>query len=158
VLAGPKGAATEEVLKIASELGIEQQVHLLGYVDDWELPLLYKLATAFVLPTLYEGFTLVTLEAMAYGTPVIVTDTSSIREGVGDAALLVQPNDVRDLASAMNRMVSDSELRASCVQSGTKRAAGFTWEKSAEFTVGLYEQVGLHRVRKEKTHVRVIAL
>jgi glycosyltransferase involved in cell wall biosynthesis len=155
VLAGPQGAATDEVLKIAGELGIEGQVHLLGYVDDWELPLLYKQATAFVLPTLYEGFTLVTLEAMAYGTPVIVTDTSSIREGVGEAALLVQPNDVLVMADAMNRVVRDSDLRTSCIERGKERAAAFTWEKSAEKTLELYRQVELRSAREKKTRVRV---
>jgi len=105
-----------------------------------------------------DGVSLVTLEAMAYGTPVIGTDTSSIREGVGDAALLVHPNDERDMANASNRVATDSDLRTSCIEWGKKRAAGFTWEKSAEMALELYGQVGLQPARRDKARVRVGAL
>src|SRR5207247_471161 len=98
VLAGPFDVATEEIRGLVREMHLEADVLLTGYLEDWQIPLLYKLADLFVLPTRYEGFTLVTLEAMAYGTPVIATDTSSIREGVGDAALLVAEDDVGGLA------------------------------------------------------------
>lgn len=138
VLAGPKGSAADEVVALAKELGVADKVQLLGYVDDWELPLLYKLASAFVLPTRYEGFTLVTIEAMAYGTPIVVTDTSSIREGVGDAALLVSPGDGAGFADSMFGAATDTKLRERLVANGRRQAARFTWERCAAATIALY--------------------
>ncbi len=139
VLAGPKSDATAEIEALVASLGIGDRVHLTGYLDDWQLPLLYKEARAFVLPTRYEGFTLVTLEAMAYGTPVIATESSSIREGVGDAAMLVEVDDVPALAGAIERVLTDESLRAELVRRGADRAKRFTWEQCAQDTLALYQ-------------------
>ena len=112
-----------------------------GYVEDWQLPLLYRLADVFVLPTRYEGFTLVTLEAMAYGTPVIATDTSSIHEGVGDAAILVELDNIEALARAMHIVLTDSGVRQRLIVQGKLQAQKFTWEQCARDTLALYHQV-----------------
>jgi glycosyltransferase involved in cell wall biosynthesis len=141
VLAGKRDTAAEEIDALIAELGIADDVVITGYVEDWHLPLLYKLADLFVLPTLYEGFTLVTIESMAYGTPVISTNTSSIREGVGDAAVLVDVNDVDALGSAMTSILSDEDQRQSMIQQGRERASKFTWERMAGETLALYQEV-----------------
>jgi len=141
VLAGHRDSAAEEVESLARSLGIANDVIITGYVENWQLPLLYKLADLFVLPTLYEGFTLVTLEAMAYGTPVIATDTSSIREGVGDAAILVPVNDDNALANAIQTVLTDTELRDRLINRGEARSKMFTWRQCAEKTLDLYREL-----------------
>jgi glycosyltransferase involved in cell wall biosynthesis len=142
VLAGPPEAATErEVRDLTVQLGIQGDVLIPGYVDDWQIPLLYKQADVFALPTRYEGFTLVTLEAMAYGTPVVATDTSSIREGVGDAALLVPEDDVDALAAALRRAIEDQPTRELLIGRGKRQAAQFTWQRCAEQTIDVYHEL-----------------
>lgn len=142
VLAGGCDAASAAQIDAAiAELGLADDVTITGYVEDWHLPLLYEGADLFVLPTLYEGFTLVTLEAMAYGTPVVATDTSSIREGVGDAALLVPVDDVRRLADAMHAALTDEALRRSLIGRGRDQAGKFTWERMARETLELYREL-----------------
>jgi glycosyltransferase involved in cell wall biosynthesis len=143
VLAGARDTASSEIDGLIQELGIAADVIVTGYVEDWQLPLLYKLADLFVLPTLYEGFTLVTLEAMAYEVPVIATDTSSIREGVGDAALLVQVNDVEGLAGAIFSGLTDTNLRQKLVARGREQARKFTWARCAQETMDLYQELGV---------------
>ena len=141
VLAGAQDASSAEVDELITALGLSSEVIVTGYVDDWQLPLLYKGADLFVLPTLYEGFTLVTLEAMAYGTPVVATDTSSIREGVGEDALLVPVNDDDALASAMHEAIASKPVRDRLIAGGIRRAAMFTWERCATQTLSLYKDV-----------------
>jgi glycosyltransferase involved in cell wall biosynthesis len=99
------------------------------------------MADVFVLPTLYEGFTLVTLEAMAYGTPVVATDTSSIREGVGDAALLVPVDDVDALARALWSVVGDAHVRWQLIERGKIQAQKFGWERCAQETLAVYREL-----------------
>lgn len=142
VLAGHRDVAGDEIEALARELGIADDVIITGYVESWHLPLLYKGADLFVLPTRYEGFTLVTLEAMAYGTPVIATDTSSIREGVGDAALLVEVDDDVALASQMKSVLTDDVVRSRLIASGRDRTAMFTWANNARETLSLYRELG----------------
>jgi glycosyltransferase involved in cell wall biosynthesis len=141
VLAGRLDSAATEVRSLITELGLEDDVIITGYVDEWEIPLLYKMADVFVLPTLYEGFTLVTLEAMSYGVPVISTDTSSIREGVGDAAVLVPVNDVDALTKALRSVLTDPALAERLVREGTTQAARFSWSRCARETLQLYHEV-----------------
>lgn len=142
VLAGKPDAAANDVQELIRELQLEGDTIITGYVEDWHIPLLYKMADVFVLPTLYEGFTLVTLEAMSYGTPVISTDTSSIREGVGDAGLLVPVNDVDALAKAIEDVLFQPGLAAEMVAKGHEQARKFSWRKCAEQTCHLYEELG----------------
>jgi glycosyltransferase involved in cell wall biosynthesis len=141
VLAGTRDSASAEIDALIQDLGLASDVVVTGYVEDWQLPLLYKMSDLFALPTLYEGFTLVTLEAMAYGVPVVATDTSSIREGVGDAALLVEVNDVEALAGAIRSALTDAGLRGGLVERGRERARLFTWERCARETLGLYREL-----------------
>jgi glycosyltransferase involved in cell wall biosynthesis len=152
VLAGPKDTATDEILALSRELGVSEDVHLTGYLDDWQIPLLYREAELFALPTRYEGFTLVTLEAMAYGTPLVATDSSSIREGVGDAALLVEVDAVEHLADAMHRGLTDQTLRKDLVQRGKVQSAKFTWERCAEETLSLYTAVQEANMGRRRSH------
>jgi len=141
VLAGHRGPASEEVDQLIGTLGLQDSVVVTDYLEDWEIPLLYKMADLFVLPSVYEGFTLVTLEAMAYGVPVIATDTSSIREGVADACLLVPVGNDRTLADTMRLALTDDALRERLVLAGRTQAAKFSWERCAQATVDLYRQV-----------------
>lgn len=141
VLAGPKWNAADEIETVIQEAGLSDDVVVTGFVADWELPLLYKGADLFVLPSRYEGFTLVTIEAMAYGVPVVSTDCSSIREGTGDAAILVPVDDVPALTAAIDRAVIDIALRTTMVRHGRERAEMFTWEQCARHTLALYQML-----------------
>jgi glycosyltransferase involved in cell wall biosynthesis len=111
----------------------------LGHVSDQELTALYRHATALVFPSLYEGFGLPVVEAMARRTPVIAADTSSIPEVARGAAVLVDPNDTAALADAMRRVASDEALRDDLAARGVAVAAQFTWEQTARATVAAYE-------------------
>jgi glycosyltransferase involved in cell wall biosynthesis len=109
-----------------------------GYVAEEDLAALYSGAAAFVFPSLYEGFGLPALEAMACGTPVITSNTTSLPEVVGDAALLVDPTDPDELCDAMSRILSEHSLREELRKRGLKRAAEFSWTKCADLTAGVY--------------------
>ena len=109
-------------------------VVLTGYVPDEVLPALYSGATAFVYPSLYEGFGLTVLEAMACGTPVICSSTTSLPEVAGDAAILVDPNDTASIGSAIESLLSDEPLRNSLRARGLTRAQEFTWDRAAAQT------------------------
>jgi glycosyltransferase involved in cell wall biosynthesis len=146
VLAGMKGPAATEIEQLIVELGIEQDVIVTGYLADWQVPLLYLQADLFVLPTLYEGFTLVTLEAMHYGVPVVATDCSSVREGVGNAATLVPCDDVDALTAAIHELLVDANLREQRVTAGRAQAARFGWDRCASDTLRLYRDVYAHVV------------
>ena len=115
-------------------------IRLLGYVPEADLAALMNGALAFVYPSLYEGFGLPPLEAMACGTPVITSNRSSLPEVVGDAALLVDPERTRDLADAMGRVVDDAPLREELRERGLKRAQEFSWERTARLTAQVYER------------------
>lgn len=114
----------------------------LGYVPDEELPALYNAASAFVYPSLYEGFGLPPLEAMSCGTPVIASRSSSLPEVCADAALYVDPTDVEDMARALARMAEDPSLRARLKEQGLRRARLFSWREAARRTLAVYEEVG----------------
>jgi glycosyltransferase involved in cell wall biosynthesis len=118
--------------------GLEEEVIATGYVPDADLPVLYRAADVFVYPSLYEGFGLPPLEAMACGTPVITSNDSSLPEVVGDAALLIEPTDVGDLATALARLLGDAALRGRLVAAGLARAARFSWEETARRTLAVY--------------------
>ena len=108
---------------------------------DADLPRLYSAAEIFVFPSLYEGFGLPPLEAMACGTPVVTSNVSSLPEAVGDAALTVDPYDVGELVLAIDRLLTDEMLRADLRRRGLERAAQFTWARTARETLAIYEQV-----------------
>jgi glycosyltransferase involved in cell wall biosynthesis len=150
VLVGKPFTGFDELKALMRELAIEDDVIVTGYVDAWQIPLFYKMADVFVLPTLYEGFTLTTIEAMAYGTPVIATDTSSIREGTGDAALLVPVDDVPALTAAIRDVLGNATVRGRLVTAGLAQAAKFTWAKSAAETLDLYREAASLRGRRKE--------
>ena len=112
-----------------------------GYVPEEELPLVYNAADLFVYPSLYEGFGLPILEAMACGVPVITSNLSSMPEVAGDAGILVDPNDVNALADAMTRVLTDRVLRATLAAKGLARARSFSWERMAQETLAVYARV-----------------
>ena len=132
VLAGRRGWLYESIFAAVQELGIEEDVVFTDYVADADVPLLMSGARMFLFPSLYEGFGLPPLEAMACGTPVVTANTSSLPEVAGDAALLADPYSVREIAAAIARLEEDEALRRSLIQKGLERAAQFTWEKSAQ--------------------------
>ncbi len=141
VLAGPGGPAFAELQQIARELEILEHVQFLGFITDDDIPSLYSAARAFVFPSLGEGFGLPIVESMACGTPVVTSNVSSIPEVAGDAAVLVDPEDVQALARAMEAVAFDSEVRQRLVKKGIERAALFTWPRAAQETEQLYAMV-----------------
>ena len=141
VLAGEKGWLYEQILELATDLHLADDVIFVGRVSTEELLWLYNVAQMLVAPSIYEGFGLTPLEAMACGTPVVVSNVSSLPEVVGDAGLLVDPNDVEELTVAMWRMLSDSDLRTSLIEKGLKRAQAFSWDRAARETLALYHSL-----------------
>jgi glycosyltransferase involved in cell wall biosynthesis len=141
VLVGRYGWMYEELLKQINNLDLEGMIHFTGYVSQEDLPLVYNLSSLFVYPTIYEGFGLPVLEAMACGVPVITTDVSSLPEIVGEAGMLVPVNDVKALYGAMIEVLRDEDLRRKMINKGIQRAAKFTWEQTAKLTFQVYQQV-----------------
>lgn len=141
VLAGGKGWLMEKLEGEIKSLNIASTTILTGYVPVEHLPALYSGATVFVYPSLYEGFGLPPLEAMACGTPVITSNVSSLPEVVGDAGIMVDPSDVKRLRDEIERVLDDSSLRASLGDRGMARAKQFTWEKCARQTLDVYKRV-----------------
>jgi glycosyltransferase involved in cell wall biosynthesis len=109
---------------------VRHDVRFFGFVPDSTLSALYRLASVFAFPSLYEGFGLPPLEAMASGTPVVTSRISSLPEVVGDAAVLVDPYSIEDIASGLERVLGDGALRATLVERGHVRVAQFSWERS----------------------------
>lgn len=126
---------------LIEELGLGREVIVTGRVSGEEKALLYSAATAFVFPSLYEGFGIPVLEAMACGAPVITSNASSLPEVAGDAALLVDPSDAGAMAGAMVKLMNDAGLRQDMRIRGLRRAAQFNWDDSAARTLEVYRQV-----------------
>lgn len=141
VIAGGKGWFYERVLAEVDVLGLADDVIFPGYVAADELPWWYRAAELFVYPSRFEGFGLPVLEAMACGTPVITTTSSSLPEVAGDAAILVDPDDVPALSDAMERVLADPGLQGALRAAGLQRAAGFSWQRTAAETARLYRDV-----------------
>lgn len=127
-----EGPYYESLVLLVNELMISDKVKFLGYVSDMELAYLYKKAQAFVFPSLIEGFGMPILEAMDAGLPVITSSTGSLAEVAGDAALLVNPNQPKEIAKAMNQVAGNDSLRESLRQKGFTRVRHFTWEITAK--------------------------
>jgi len=141
VLVGKEGWAGDELRKAVSESPRGKEPLFTGYVADADLPVLYAAADLFVYPSLYEGFGLPPLEALACGTPVLTSNVSSLPEVVGDAALTVDPHDEKAIAEAMRTVLSDPALRERLAAAGPPRAAEFSWERTARETVAVYRSV-----------------
>jgi len=141
VLTGWEGWGHDALLKATRDQELRGRVFTTGYVDDESLACLYSNARALVFPSLYEGFGLPVLEAMACGCPVICSNTASLPEVAGDAALLVDPHDVEGLADAIDRVMEDSALRNDLIRKGFRRAAHFSWEKTARETLAVFRSI-----------------
>jgi glycosyltransferase involved in cell wall biosynthesis len=131
------------LIELTKSLDIDKNVIFTGYVSQDALRVLYCQATLFVLPSLYEGFGMPILEAMACGTPVVASNTSCIQEVAGDAAVLVEPTDVNTLAASIRRILKDRETRESMWSKGFVRAKLFSWEKAARETLQVYKDTAV---------------
>ena len=140
VLAGPEGWMTDEIHETRRRLDLGDRLRFTGYVEADALPAWYSAADLFIYPSLYEGFGLPPLEAMACGTPVITSDVSSLPEVVGDAALTVPPTDETALAEVMRRVLANPALGADLRARGLERAQRFSWERTAALTVAAYRE------------------
>jgi glycosyltransferase involved in cell wall biosynthesis len=140
-IAGAQGWLTERVQETVVSLHLEDCVRFLGAVSVEELMYLYNAARVFALPSYYEGFGLPPLEAMACGTPVLVSNTSSLPEVVGDAARLVDPNDPEEWSVALWRILSDEDLHGEMRKKGLVRAATFSWQRAARETLDVYRKL-----------------
>ncbi len=153
VIAGRRLWLTDEIFAEIAHQPWAGDVIVTGYVADEELPALYRAASALVYPSLFEGFGLPPLEAMACGTPVITSNTSSLPEVVGEAALLVDPYNENELADAMLRIIIDQPLRAQLRARGLSRAGLFTWRAAAEKTLQLYRDASPLNLANRKYRV-----
>ncbi len=142
VIAGRRGWLYEEIFAAVERLGLAERVRFLDFVDDAHLPGVYNLANAFVYPSLYEGFGLPVLEALACGTPVVTASVSSLPEVVGDAAVLVDPLDQASIASGIARALGEHErLRAA----GPSQAQRFSWDSAAAGLIDIYRTLASPR-------------
>lgn len=141
VIVGARKWKSSPVYETVERLDLAQHVHFTGFVEEEDLPALYNGADLFVFPSLYEGFGLPPLEAMACGTPVVTSNTSSLPEVVGDAAILVDPYNVEEITAAMRSVLEDPDLAQDLRQCGLTQAAKFSWERTARETIAVYEQV-----------------
>ena len=141
VITGGKGWMFESIFEQVKQLGLESRVHFPGFVDDADLPVLYSAADLFAYVSLYEGFGLPLLEAMACGTPVIGSNTSSLPEVIGEVGAQVDPRNVDDITHALMRMMGEPELRERSIGMGLERAKLFTWDKAAKELLTIYDQL-----------------
>lgn len=141
VVIGGRGWLYDETLALVSQLGLDGRVRFEGHVDSCELPLWYNAARVVVYPSLYEGFGLPPLEALACGAAVLTSNSSALPEVVGDAALTVDVRDDGELADALLRLLHDEQLRAVLRGRGPRQAARFSWDRTADATRQVYEQV-----------------
>ncbi|MBI2907010.1 MAG: glycosyltransferase family 4 protein [Chloroflexi bacterium] len=138
VIAGRKGWIPGEITRLLPTVG--DSVTLMGFVSPEELPLLYAGAGVFVMPSLFEGFGLPVLEAMACGTPVIASNATSLPEVAGDAALLINPESAEEIASALEKVLADKTLQKELSEKGLERARQFTWQRAAADTMAVLEE------------------
>jgi glycosyltransferase involved in cell wall biosynthesis len=141
VLAGVDRGVGDALCAVASEGGSREAVVRLGRVDEDRLHLLYRCASALVYPSRYEGFGFPVLEAMASGTPVIASRAASLPEIVGDAGVLLDPDDVAGWTNAIVTVINDGQLRGSLRAAGLARASQFSWSRTARATLGVYKRV-----------------
>lgn len=139
VIAGGKGWLEDSIYETMNRLEMNDYVHFIGFADEADLPALYTMADCLAFPSLYEGFGLPILEAMACGTPVVTSNLSSLPEVAGDAAITINPYDVGALTDALIKITQDQTLRDALIQKGYSRVQQFTWEASAKHLVSVYK-------------------
>jgi glycosyltransferase involved in cell wall biosynthesis len=142
VLVGRLGWMYEQVFQLVEQLNLKDKVQFKGYIPSQNLPIVYNLAQIFVYPSTYEGFGFPPLEAMACGIPVITTAISAMLDNVGNAGLLIPPQDETALSQAIQTLLSDNSLRDHLSRAGRLRAAEFTWQRTAMETLKVYQLVG----------------
>ena len=140
VCVGPYGWSSRDLYEHIDRLGLRRVVHFTGYVPVEDLPAIYNLGELFVFPSIYEGFGLPVVEAMACGTPVITADTSSLNEIAHDAAETIDPTSTEAIAEALARVAGDSDLRADLARRGLARAAEFSWSRTAREMLAVYQR------------------
>jgi len=138
VLVGGKGWLFDEVFERVETLSLDKRVRFLHEVPDDDLPRLYNAASLSVTPSFYEGFGLPALEAMSCGTPVVVSERASLPEVVGEAGLLVNPDEPGAIAAALERVLTDEDLRSKMREKGLAQAGRFSWERTAQQTLAAY--------------------
>ena len=141
LIAGQPAWKHEGEEALVDQLGMGDRVTFAGYVPDDDLPALYSACDAFAFPSLYEGFGVPVLEAMACGAPVVTSDVSATAEVAGNAAVLVDPRSVASIRDGLRRVLTDDDLRAELLQAGMARAAQFSWRRAADETHAVYERV-----------------
>lgn len=141
VLAGKKGRNYDSIAATISKLNLDNDVKAVGYVPEEDLPYLYNLADLFIFPSLYEGFGLPVLEAMACGVPVIAANASCLPEIGGNGALYFIPKDIGELAEKINHVLNENHLRNDLIDRGIQRAKLFSWRYMADKTLLVYENV-----------------
>ena len=147
VCVGPYGWSSRDLYQRVDQLGLRSVVHFTGYVPVEDLPVIYTLAEMFVFPSIYEGFGLPVVEAMACGTPVITANTSSLGEIAEGVADTVDPHDVAALTAAIVRLALDADRRAELSRLGLARAQDFSWARTAKEMLALYNRVAFGPVR-----------
>ncbi len=141
IIIGKKGWKYQEIVKTFQESNFKDRIYLLDFVPDKLLPEFYNSAELFVYPSLYEGFGLPPLEAMACGCPVITSNTSSLPEVVGDAGIMIDPNNVEELEKQIKRVLTNEKLRKEMIKKGLEQSKKFSWEKCAKETLKVYNEV-----------------
>lgn len=141
VIAGKKGWLFENIFDLVNKLDLKEQVIFTDYVDERDKPIIYNIAKLFVFPSIYEGFGIPVLEAMASSVPVITSNVSSLPEVAGDAAVLVNPKDIEDITKNMIEILSNNDFKNELVRKGHIQAQKFTWEDSAEKLYNVYKEV-----------------
>jgi len=141
IVSGDEISKYPELRRAVERHRVRASVRFFGFVAEDTLVALYQMADVFVFPSLYEGFGLPPLEAMANGTPVVTSNISSLPEVVGDAALTVDPYNIDDIAHAIRRLLTDRQLRARLITDGYERARGFSWERSVAQIHAAYQRV-----------------
>jgi len=141
VVTGRKGWLYKEILEKIQKSSSSQDIIFTDFIDDEDLPFLYSGAEMFLYPSLYEGFGLPVLEAMACGTPVIASNLSSLPEVIGEAGILIDPLNVEEIVQAMEKLSKDKRLQEELQKKGLERAKLFSWERAAEETMELYKEM-----------------
>ncbi|GEQ18858.1 glycosyltransferase family 4 protein [Clostridium butyricum] len=141
VIAGKKGWLFENIFNLVENLKLQDDVIFTDYVDEIDKAAIYQMAKLFIFPSIYEGFGIPVLEAMAASVPVITSNVSSLPEVAGDAAILVEPKDVNSIAKNMHKILSNNDLRDKLICKGHIQAKKFTWEASAEKLYKIYKSM-----------------
>lgn len=140
VLAGPLKERSDEVIRYAESSKVKGSIHFTGFVDESDLPSLYRNASVFIFPSLYEGFGIPVLEAMASGVPVALSDRGSLPEVGGDAALYFDPEDVVSIRNSIERILRDEKLSGDLMEKGKIQTGKFSWDRHCEGIIELFER------------------